>query len=210
MDVCSSSYFGVSGNIGRKETFMAGKPYYTTFKIGQICGVNPTTVQNWIKENKLRAFQTPGGHRRVQSEDLIAFLKKFGMPIPPELDQKAPLILIVDDETDILDMIGDLMQSEDRDVEVAKAQSGVEALLMIGERKPDLLILDLKMPGMDGYEVCHKLKSSPGTRNIRIVAISGDHSKAVEERIMETGADLFFTKPLDIVEFRQRCFMLLQ
>ena len=189
---------------------MAGKPYYTTFKIGQICGVNPTTVQNWIKENKLRAFQTPGGHRRVQSEDLIAFLKKFGMPIPPELDQKAPLILIVDDETDILDMIGDLMQSEDRDVEVAKAQSGVEALLMIGERKPDLLILDLKMPGMNGYEVCHKLKSSPGTRNIRIVAISGDHSKAVEERIMETGADLFFTKPLDIVEFRQRCFMLLQ
>jgi two-component system OmpR family response regulator len=208
--VCSSSYFVVSGNNGRKETFMAGKPYYTTFKISQICGVNPTTVQNWIKENKLRAFQTPGGHRRVQSEDLIAFLKKFGMPIPPELDQKAPLIMIVDDETDILDMIGDLMQSEGKDVEVAKAQSGVEALLMIGERKPDLLILDLKMPGMDGYEVCRKLKSSPGTRNIRIVAISGDHSKAVEERIMETGADLFFTKPLDIVEFRKSCFKLLQ
>jgi two-component system OmpR family response regulator len=209
VNVCGSSYPVVSANNRRKETFMAGKPYYTTFKISQICGVNPTTVQNWIKENKLKAFQTPGGHRRVQSEDLIAFLKKFGMPIPPELDQKAPLILIVDDEKDILDMIGDLMQSEDRDVEVAKAQSGVEALLMIGERKPDLLILDLKMPGMNGYEVCHKLKSSPGTRNIRIVAISGDHSKAVEERIMKTGADLFFTKPLDIVEFRRSCFTLL-
>jgi len=188
---------------------MAEKPYYTTFKISQICGVNPTTVQNWVKENKLRAFQTPGGHRRVQRDDLIAFLKKFGMPIPDELDQKPPLMLIVDDETDVLDMIGDLMQSDEKEVEVAKAQSGVEALLMIGERKPALLILDLRMPGMNGYDVCRKLKSNPGTRNIRIVAVSGDHSPTVKDRIMETGADLFFTKPLDIVEFRKSCFELL-
>ena len=107
-------------------------------------------------------------------------------------------------------MIEDLIHSGDANVEVKKAQSGVEALLMIGERKPDLLILDLKMPGMDGYEVCHKLKSSPGTRNIRIVAISGDHNDAVKERISETGADLFFTKPIDVVDFRTQCFKLLK
>ena len=189
---------------------MAGKYYYTTFKISKMCGVNPTTVQNWVKENKLRAFQTPGGHRRVQREDLVAFLKKFGMPIPAELTQNPPLILVVDDEADILDMIEDLMRSGSAEVEVAKAQSGVDALLMIGERKPELLILDLKMPGMNGYEVCHKLKSSPGTQNIRIVAISGDHSPAVKERILKTGADLFFTKPIDVVEFRTQCFKLLQ
>ncbi|MBN2319339.1 MAG: response regulator [Acidobacteria bacterium] len=189
---------------------MAEKPYYTTFKISQMCGVNPTTVQNWVKGKKLRAFQTPGGHRRIQREDLIAFLKKFGMPIPAELAEDPPLVLIVDDEADILDMIEDLVRSGDADVEVAKAQSGVEALLMIGERKPELLILDLKMPGMNGYEVCRKLKSSPGTQNIRIVAISGDHDTTVKERILETGADLFFTKPIDVVEFRAQCFKLLQ
>ena len=188
---------------------MAGKSYYTTFKISRICGVNPTTVQNWVKENKLKAFQTPGGHRRVQREDLVAFLDKFGIPVPPELVQKPPLILIVDDEVDILDMIEDLMQSAETDVEVAKAQSGIEALLMIGERKPELLILDLKMPGMNGYEVCRKLKSNSGTRNIRIVAISGDHSSIVKEQIMDAGADLFFTKPIDVVEFRKLCFKLL-
>lgn len=189
---------------------MAEKPYYTTFKISQMCGVNPTTVQNWVKGKKLKAFQTPGGHRRVQREDLIAFLNKFGMPIPAELAEDPPLVLIVDDEADILDMIEDLVRSGDASVEVAKAQSGVEALLMIGERKPELLILDLKMPGMNGYEVCQKLKSSPGTQNIRIVAISGDHDTTVKERILETGADLFFTKPIDVVEFRAQCFKLLQ
>jgi excisionase family DNA binding protein len=189
---------------------MRRRAFYTTFEISQICGVNPTTVQNWVKGNKLRAFQTPGGHRRVRREDLVAFMREFGMPLPGELTQDPPLIMIVDDEIEVLDMLEELMKSEDEDFRVAKAQNGVEALLMIGERKPELLILDIKMPGMNGYEVCNKLKSSPGTQNIKIVAISGDHSAAVKERILSSGADLFFTKPLEIVEFREQCFKLLQ
>jgi excisionase family DNA binding protein len=184
--------------------------FYTTFAISRICGVNTTTVQNWVKGNKLKAFQTPGGHRRVSREDLISFLKEFGMPIPAELAQNPPLVMIVDDESDILDMLETSMQSGDREVAVVKAQSGVEALLMIGGNKPDLLILDIKMQGMNGYEVCKKLKSSPATKNIRIVAISGDHDPAVKERIVSSGADLFFTKPLEIVGFREQCFRLLQ
>jgi CheY-like chemotaxis protein len=145
----------------------------------------------------------------VRREDLGAFLKKFGMPIPPELAQAPPLVLIVDDEIEILDMIEELMKSGSAELEIAKAQSGVEALLIIGERKPDLLLLDLKMPGMNGYEVCQKLKSNPGTRNIKIVAISGDHDPSVKKRILGTGAERFFTKPIDLVEFRDSCYELL-
>ena len=189
---------------------MARHEFYTTFEISQICGVNPTTVQNWVKGKKLRAFQTPGGHRRVRREDLVAFLREFGMPVPEDLSQGPPLVLIVDDESDILEMLEALMRSGEDDVRVAKARSGVDALLMIGETKPDLLILDILMPGMNGYEVCRKLKASPGTQNIRIVAISGDHDAGVKERVLGAGADLFFTKPLEIVSFREQCFNLLQ
>ena len=189
---------------------MARRSFYTTFEISQICGVNPTTVQNWVKGKKLRAFQTPGGHRRIRREDLVSVMKEFGMPIPGDLSQGPPLILIVDDEGDILDMLEDLMRSGEDEVKVAKAQNGVDALLMIGESKPDLLILDIMMPGMNGYDVCRKLKASPGTQYIKIVAISGDHNPAVKERILSSGADLFFTKPLEIVGFREQCFNLLQ
>jgi len=189
---------------------MARRSFFTTFEISQICGVNPTTVQNWVKGKKLRAFQTPGGHRRVSREDLIAFMKEFGMPLPADLSQGPPLVLIVDDESDIVDMLEALMRSGDDEIKVAKAQNGVDALLMIGGTKPNLLILDIMMPGMNGYEVCKKLKSSPGTQNIKIVAISGDHNPAVKERILSAGADLFFTKPLEIVGFREQCFNLLQ
>jgi two-component system OmpR family response regulator len=167
-------------------------------------------VQNWVKGKKLRAFQTPGGHRRIRREDLVSFLKEFGMPIPPDLTQGSPMVLIVDDEVDILDMLEVLMKSGDDDIKVAKAQSGIEALVMIGESKPDLLILDIMMPGMNGYDVCQKLKSNPSTQNVKIVAISGDHSAAVKERILSSGADLFFTKPLEIVGFREQCLQLLQ
>jgi len=184
--------------------------FYTTFEISQICGVNPTTVQNWVKGKKLKAFQTPGGHRRVGHEDLILFMKEFGMPIPAEFIKTAPLIMIVDDEEEILDILDNLMRTGDAEVNVLKAQNGVEALLMIGETKPNLLILDIMMPGINGYDVCKKLKTNLNTQNIKIVAISGDHSPEVKERIQQSGADAFCTKPLEIVGFRDMCFQLLQ
>lgn len=189
---------------------MQRRTFFTTFEISQICGVNPTTVQNWVKGKKLRAFTTPGGHRRIRREDLISFLKKFDMPIPAELDQGPPLVMIVDDEKEILDLLEDLLKSGGNEVSISRAASGVEALLMIGECKPHLLILDIMMPGMNGYEVCQKLKSSPATRNIKIVAISGDNRATVRERILDSGADLFFAKPLKMAEFRKQCFKLLQ
>jgi len=189
---------------------MARHAFYTTFEISQICGVNPTTVQNWVKGKKLLAFQTPGGHRRVLREDLISFLKEFGMPIPTELSKNPPYIMIVDDEIDILDMLEALMMAGEEDIRVSKAQNGVDALVMIGETKPDLLILDIMIPGINGFDVCRKLKASAGTQNIKIIAISGDHDPAVKERVLGAGADRFFTKPLDVVAFREQCFSLLQ
>jgi excisionase family DNA binding protein len=189
---------------------MIRRSFYTTFEISQICGVNPTTVQNWVKGKKLRAFQTPGGHRRVSREDLIAFMKEFGMPIPPSLSLDTPVIMLVDDEIDILEMLESVMTSGDEEAKIVKAQSGVEALLLIGENKPSLLILDIMMPGMNGYEVCQKLKSNPSTQNIKIIAITGDHDPAIKEHVLRAGADLFFTKPIDVMEFRKQCFGLIQ
>jgi excisionase family DNA binding protein len=199
-----------NANLGQSNSkSILERLFFTTFEISQICGVNPTTVQNWVKSKKLKAFKTPGGHRRVQREDLIAFMKEFGMPFPEGFSQNPPLVMIVDDEIDILDMLEDLIKSGENEINVVRAQSGVAALLMIGEYKPDLLIVDMMMPGMNGIEVCQKLRASPSTQNIKIVAISGDHNPALKERILTAGADLFFTKPLDVVGFRDQCFHLL-
>jgi excisionase family DNA binding protein len=194
---------------------MQKRAFYTTFEISQICGVNPTTVQNWIKTKRLKAFQTPGRHRRVRREDLTAFLREFGMPIPSELEagevQKTPLtILIVDDDVDVGDVIADALQTAGGNINIMKAQNGVDALLMIGRSKPDMIILDIIMPNMNGYDVCERLKANNDSQDIKIIGISGDHSQHVHERIIAAGADMFFTKPLDLIGFRDECFRLLE
>jgi excisionase family DNA binding protein len=188
---------------------MPRRSYLTTFEISQICEVNPTTVQNWIKEKKLRAFLTPGGHRRVRREDFVSFMKEFGMPLPAEFKESPSSILIVDDEEEVIDLLIAVMESGDENLRVEGLRNGVEALLSIGERKPDLLILDIMMPGMNGFEVCEKLKSAPANRNLKIVAISGDHDPAIRDRILAAGADLFFAKPFDMMMFRAECLNLM-
>ncbi len=145
----------------------------------------------------------------MRREDLIGFMKKFGLPIPPQLDVAPPFVLIVDDEAEIIDLLSEVMRSGSGNVEVAGARSGVEALLMIGERKPDLLILDIMRPGMNGIEVCERLKSNKLTKNIRIVAISGARDPGMDARALAAGADMFFAKPFDMAAFREGCFNLL-
>ncbi len=188
---------------------MTRRSFLTTFEISAICEVNPTTVQNWVKEGKLKAYATPGGHRRIRREDLIGFLKSFGMPVPPELDEPLPYILILDDEHEVVELLTEVMHSGEEELEVAGAQNGVDALLMIGERNPDLLILDIMMPGMNGIEVCQKLKSGATTKSLKIIAITGDHNPSIRDRVLAAGADLFFTKPFDMVKFRADCIQLI-
>ena len=194
---------------------MRKREFYTTFEISQICGVNPTTVQNWVKSKQLKAFQTPGRHRRVRREDLIEFLKEFDMPLPPEFEVDAAqkitfAILIVDDDEDARNVIADALQSGDEEINTMKARNGVDALLTIGQSKPDMIILDVIMPNMNGFDVCKRLKANDNLRNVKIVGISGDHSPDVRERILAAGADMFFTKPLDLVGFRDECLRLLE
>ena len=200
------------------DIFMQKRAFYTTFEISKICGVNPTTVQNWVKSKRLKAFQTPGGHRRVSHNNLMDFLREFSMPIPhgfadenPLMPSPAipPIILIVDDDADVRNVIEGTLQSENANIRIMKAQSGVDALLTIGKTRPDMIILDIMMPEMNGFQVCERLKASPETQDIIIVGVSGNHEPEVRKRIMEAGADMFFTKPFDLADFRDKCRQLL-
>src|SRR6185369_15954578 len=78
---------------------------FTTFEVAKICGVFHTTVINWVNKGKLKAHSTPGGHRRIQLPDLIAFMTQFDMPIPGDLHQRARRILIVEDDPSVQRML---------------------------------------------------------------------------------------------------------
>ena len=168
----------------------------TSHEVATLVQVSPSSVLNWIDQGKLRAFRTPGGHRRVASEELIEFLRAHHLPVPAELEGDRVRLLVIDDEANYLRALGALLQRADSRVEVALAESPLDGLLKVGLSRPEVVLLDTYMPGMDGLEVCRRLKASPETAHIAVLAMSGRPSVAVEQAFLEAGAAAFLPKPV--------------
>ncbi|MBI4668938.1 MAG: response regulator [Elusimicrobia bacterium] len=171
---------------------------FTTTEISRICDVYPATAINWIDAGKLKAYVTPGGHRRVTRQDLIEFLQKHKIPVPQELfEPEKKAVLIVDDEADIARLIERAFAKHQDVFTTQSVSSGVEAIFQIGQKQPDLLILDIVLPGMNGLEVCAKLRSMPQTSSMKIIAITGK-KLLVEDELKAHGIQAMFKKPLEL------------
>ena len=161
-------------------------------------GVAVSSVSRWIDEGKLIAGRTPGGHRRVERDNLIAFLQQQNLRIPAALHSSRPKVLIVDDDEQFSEWLKEEIQERFQDCEVILARNGYTAGEIIGHSKPQVVILDLRMPGIDGFEVCSRLKSNPLFKDIRVIAVTADASAEATSRILEMGARVCMSKPLDM------------
>jgi excisionase family DNA binding protein len=173
------------------------KKTYTTFEVGEICSVYPTTVINWVNQKKLPAFVTPGGHRRIRREDLVEFLKRYNFPTPVELLGSRRRVLIVDDDVAFSKM---LLKAFDRHNDQFDAQvinNGIEALVSIGKKSPDLMLLDVVMPVVEGATVCATLRANPDTRHIRIIAMTGQKLSDDKTKFIRSKSDGLYRKPFD-------------
>lgn len=174
---------------------------FSTFEAAKVCGVVHTTVINWINKGMLKAHATPGGHRRIQHGDLVDFMTRFGMPIPPDLLERAKKVLIVEDDAAVQRMLKRALQMLPG-VELNACAGGLEALVAIGKDAPDLVILDIRIPQVNGLEVCKLLRSSEHTRPIRIIAITGEPLPGEDEEFLRKHVDGFYQKPLPTEELR--------
>ena len=171
---------------------------FSTFAIAKMLYVDPGSVANWIDQGMLSAHRTPGGHRRVEPDALVHFLRKHDMPIPNELSTSPTHVLVVDDEEAVAKMIAQAIKTAHPDFEVTEAHDGFNAGAIIASQSPGIVILDLRMPGMDGYEVCRLIKSQDSTKNSTVLAMTAYPSPESEKRIMGCGAKICLTKPLDL------------
>lgn len=170
------------------------KTIFTTHEVSRLLQVNPRSVINWIEQTLLPSYRTPGGHRRIRRDDLLAFLRKHQIPTPASLVDGTFSVLIVDDEVEVSGMLKTFFQKQG-EYEVSMASDGITALMEVGRLKPDLLILDIMLPGIDGVEVCRRIKGNSANKT-SIIAISGVDSN--EKRILQSGADAFMLKPVDL------------
>lgn len=184
------------------------KPY-TTGEIAAICHVTINAVKKWIASGKLSAFRTPGGHYRVNREDFVEFLEKYKLEVKQEHFPEKRKILIIDDENDVVEFLKGALEAMDSAYLIETAGDGYEALIKVGDFKPELLILDIRMPKIDGFEVCRRIKGDPGTDGIKILAVSA-YGRDDLEKIRQCGADNCLPKPIRLKEFRRHVQRLLK
>lgn len=159
------------------------------------CAVDRMSMWRWVKAGNLRASVTPGGHHRILREDLEAFLVEKGM-YPLAIKQfPRKKILIVDDDVSILKVLSKMLT--DHKYETAVAADGFEAGIKVVQFKPDLVILDLIMPYMDGFEVCRLIRANSATAHIKILTFTGYDTEENREKILRAGADAYMAKPVD-------------
>ncbi len=170
---------------------------YTTGEIAEFCDVTINAVKKWIAAGKLPAFRTPGGHYRIERRDFRAFVEKYKLHVKDRLPKDEKKILIVDDEAHVLEFIKGALEASDEGYEIETARDGFEALIKIGSFHPGLLILDIMMPRLDGFEVCRRIKAESATKDIRILAVTA-YGPDEMEKIKKCGADLCLAKPLSL------------
>jgi excisionase family DNA binding protein len=189
-----------------KQTKNATKTIYTTHEVSRLLHVNPRSVINWIEQSLLQSYRTPGGHRRIRHDDLMAFLRKHQIPTPASLVADKFSILIVDDDQEIIDLLKAYLERQ-APYEISTAADGITALIEVGRVKPDLLVLDIMIPGVDGVEVCRRIKADSSNKTA-IIAISGTTER--QSQVLEAGADAFMLKPVDMDQLHAEARRLLR
>ena len=168
---------------------------FTIPQAAKNCGVSRWTIWKCVKAGELKASVTPGGHHRILKEDLESFARERGMYPFGNIGPEMKKVLVVDDDPHIQNLFTRMLSHEGYRVETAS--DGFEVGARAATFKPAVIVLDLFMPGMDGFEVCRHIKEDPAMSGIKILAVTGYDDKENRDRIMEAGADDYLAKPVD-------------
>jgi len=117
-------------------------------------------------------------------------------------ENKTPVVLVVDDNQQNLELLQAYL--EDMDCETIPAHDGPEALEIIGSRAPDLILLDVMMPKMSGFEVCKRIKNDPRTSDIPVIMVTALNEFGDIKRGIDSGTDDFISKPVNKLELLTR------
>jgi excisionase family DNA binding protein len=179
------------------------KQSFSTSEVAKYCHVTADTIRKWAEAGRIHVFKTPGGHRRIRREDLLRFLRENTIPIHEDLDNSGVRILVVDDEKAVISVIRRFLERSQTPFQIEVAMDGYDAGHQVAAFKPDVIFLDLRLPGLDGFEVCRRIKSSPETAHVYVVAMTGYYEGDVANRVIELGATMLLQKPFTPDDLRR-------
>ncbi len=190
-------------------------------EVAEMAHVLASTIRHYTDIGLLRvAGYTDGGHRLYAKGEVLARIEKiqilskrgFSLPqIKSEIEGgKGKRILLVDDDDEVGEFVIELMKLRYPNWEIRVVTDGFAAGKILSEYYPDLVILDLMLPGVDGFQVCKQIRKDPGHKGIRIIGITGYDSLEMKTKIMDAGADDYLAKPMDVNELIEKITKLLR
>lgn len=188
---------------------------YSTSEVAKRLGISTQTVQRWVDSGQLKAWKTMGGHRRIEAEGVELLFRLHGLTIageasaetapdtPPAEGAQALSVLIVDDNPDDREVLAQLLEDALPSAQVAAATNGFHGLIAIGRMAPDILITDLLMPHMNGFEMLKHLQTGCAVRPRLILAVSSNSLTELAPRGTLPDGVLFLQKPLEPDQFTE-------
>jgi CheY-like chemotaxis protein len=176
--------------------------YLSPGETAEIFNVTPASLRGWTNKGVLRAETTKGGHRRYPVSEVFRLARHKGVDLEPSLFLSVKL-LIIDSDVEH----GKVMQESLKGVfgisEIELAQDGFMAGCLMTQFKPDVVLLDLEMPGIDSSHVCRFIKHDHRTRFIRVIAMCHSCSEQQQKQIKDLGAEICLSKPLSVDQIKQ-------
>lgn len=184
------------------------KTVFTTGEAAKICKVSQQTIIRCFDSGQLKGFRVPGSRfRRIPRDILYKFMKDNGIPTDA-LESGKRKALVVDDDRDLVELLRETLEADGR-FEVRSANNGFDAGMMVKEYRPDVIILDVMLPDINGKEVCQRVRSDPSLDDVKILCISGMVESEKIQELRDAGANDFVQKPFEVDALMQRvCRML--
>jgi excisionase family DNA binding protein len=185
------------------------KTVFTTGEAAKICKVSQQTIIRCFDNGQLKGFRVPGSRfRRIPREALYKFMKDNGIPTDA-LESGKRKVLLVDDDAELVELMTRVLEEDGR-FEVRIASNGFDAGMMVKEYRPDIIVLDVMLPDINGKEVCHRVRADNTLEDVRILCISGMIEEDKVQELRLSGADDFLHKPFEIDELIDRMCGLLE
>jgi excisionase family DNA binding protein len=187
---------------------MSSKTVFTTGEAAKICKVSQQTIIRCFDNGTLKGFRVPGSRfRRIPRDQLFAFMRDNGIPTDA-LESGKRKLLIVDDDEALVELMSDVFQADGR-FDIKTANNGFDAGMLVKEFRPDLVILDVMLPDINGKEVCQRVRMDPTMESVRIICISGMVEEDKIQELRAAGANDFMNKPFAVERLLERACMML-
>lgn len=188
---------------------MSQKTVYTTGEAAKICKVSQQTIIRCFDNGTLKGFRVPGSRfRRIPREHLYAFMKDNGIPTDA-LETGKRKILLVDDDVELVELMQDVFQRDGR-FDIKTANNGFDAGMFVRDFRPNLVVLDVMLPDINGKEVCQRVRSDSNLSGVKIICISGMIEQDKIADLRTAGADDFMNKPFAVDDLLARCCQMLE